>query len=297
MADDIQKIIDTMPVKVGIITKREYDWLKSFDSLEPHEIAKVEEYESHNHASEVLKKEPTKPKEKSKGLPADKATIWRGFKEVFYFENGFDFVHNESTLADIEPIIKYFAKDTTFFGCENLLKQKPSGAALENSFDKGLLIIGNYGNGKTSVMTALEKLFSNNLKIAIRDNWDNVADWNALRFKGMKSHDIVTEFETMEQSDKNEFYRKYSSFRYYLDDVKKEKVASNFGKSEIIREIIEKRYDKFAKTYITCNYKEGCANDLPAALAEFGERYGGHIYDRIFQMFNVIEFKGKSFRK
>jgi DNA replication protein DnaC len=173
-----------------------------------------------------------------------------------------------------------------------------NGKELDNSFEKGLLIIGDYGNGKTTIMQCFEILFKKNFEIAMTENWDTLKDWQNLRFKSSKSHDIVTEFETlMNIESKDNFYKKYSQFRYYFDDVKKEKTASNYGKTEIIKELIEKRYDKKAKTFITCNYKEGCSNDLQEALVEFGDRYGGHFYDRLFEMFNIIEFKGKSFRK
>ena len=42
----------------------------------------------------------------------------------------------------------------------------------------------------------------------------------------------------------------------HIDDVKKERKASNYGTVEIIRDILEKRYDKKIKTFITCNNRE-----------------------------------------
>jgi len=295
--DEIEKIIESLPVKKGIITRREYDWLKSFESLEPHELQKIKEFEDSLPIPEEKKQSEKKTIELTKGLFPDKKTIWTGFLQAFLQSQKKEFVQNTDTLSNLEPVLKYFAKDKTFFNCKNLVKNF-NGKELENSFEKGLLIIGDYGNGKTTIMQCFELLFKKNYEIAILDNWDTFPIWQKIRFKGFKSHDIVTEFETISNPEsKDNFYKKYIGFRFYFDDVKKEKTASNYGKTEIIREIIEKRYDKKAKTYITCNYKEGYSGNLQEALIEFGDRYGGHVYDRLFEMFNIIEFKGKSFRR
>lgn len=294
--DSVAKIIETMPIKNGLITRREYEWLKTFESLEPHEIEKMKEFEASLIVSETQKQIVKEPIKRTQGLVPDKKIIWHGFLQAFLVAKGKEFLQNPDTLANLEPVLKYFANDPTFFDCKNLVKNL-NGKVLDNSFEKGLLIIGDYGNGKTTIMQCFEILFKKNFEIATQENWNTISDWQKLRFKGSKSHDIVTEFETINSAEaKDSFYKKYSSFRYYFDDVKKEKTASNYGKTEIMREIIEKRYDKKAKTYITCNYREGYSNNLQEALVEFGERYGGHIYDRLFEMFNIIEFKGKSFR-
>lgn len=295
--DSVAKIIEMMPVKNGIITRREYEWLKTFETLEPHELEKIKEFEDSLKVSETQKLIKKEPIAITKGLVPDKKTIWNGFLQAFLVSQGKEFLKTPDTLANLEPVLKYFANDDTFFDCKNLVKNF-NGKELDNSFEKGLLIIGDYGNGKTTIMQCFEILFKKNFEIAIADNWDTLRDWQKLRFKSSKSHDVVTEFETINNPEaKDNFYKKYNSFRYYFDDVKKEKTASNYGKTEIIREIIEKRYDKKAKTYITCNYREGYSNNLQEALVEFGDRYGGHIYDRLFEMFNIIEFKGKSFRR
>lgn len=297
--EDIANIIEKMPIKKGLITRKEYEWLISFKELKPHEQEKVLAYESNILASKSENKAICKTfaKESIKGLPVSKKIIWKIFNDVFYRVQGKAFIQTPETLANIEPIIKYFVKDESFSQCQNLVTSF-NGKSLVLSFDKGLLIIGDYGNGKTSILTCLETAFKEIYLQALNENWDNVKDWNDLRFSGAKSHQIVTEFETLENHEaRDNFYKKYSSFRFYFDDVKKEKIASNYGKTEIIKEIIEKRYDKKAKLHITCNYKEGYPNDLQEALYEFGDRYGGHIYDRLFEMFNIIEFKGKSFRQ
>ncbi|GAB1537924.1 hypothetical protein NUACC21_05790 [Scytonema sp. NUACC21] len=145
--------------------------------------------------------------------------------------------------------------------------------------------------------------------------WDTHGDWKKLRFMFKSCHELVTEFEGISEHDeKLSFFTKYSGFRYAFDDLTKESEASNYGKKELMREIIEKRYDKrievikkdlkydtnYAsinhKTIITMNFPDHSPNSVEAALELIGERYGGHIYDRVKEMFNILVFKGKSMR-
>ena len=220
-----------------------------------------------------------------------KPLLWKLFKKAYRILNKKDFVETKNTLANIAPLIDYFAKDPTFFHRDRLITHTGN-LTLSPSFEKGLLIIGAYGNGKTTVMEAFHLIFEYYQM--------------PMRFKGCKAHDLVTEYErisadlTYRESSKYQFYQRLTTVKgLYLDDVKKEREASHYGKVNLIRDLLEKRYDyKKGKTYITCNYREGDENgDLEDALAEFGEKYGGHLYDRLFEMFNIIEFKGSTFRK
>jgi DNA replication protein DnaC len=295
----IGEILEKIPIKKSIITRREYEWLSTFESLQPHELAKIKEFENFEKTRQI-QKIATKTKlviEKKQGLLLNKSTLWQGFIQSFYKTQGKKFEKTKDTLSNLEPVFKYFLKDASFFECQNLVKNINK-IELNNCFEKGLLIVGNFGNGKTSVMKTFEVLFKTNADLAYLENWHNASDWLKLRFKGIKSHELVTEFEGLTNAEsKANFYKKHSGFRYYFDDVKREKKASNYGTTEVIREVLEKRYDNKAKTFITCNYSENAPNDLHESLFEFGERYGGHIYDRLFEMFNIVEFKGVSFRR
>lgn len=264
-----------------MITRRKYEFLKSMNSLTAAEQEEVDKYESQ--VNTVFKK-PVYPKKKVKEpVVITKQLIWKYFKISYQMLNGKEFEENPDTLKNIAPVVLYFARDTEFFKSERLLTRIGK-TELKPSFKKGLLIFGNYGNGKTSIMLSMHKFMQHY----------RLKGW----FKASKSHELVTEYEGLQTPfDRTEFYKKYGNHPLYLDDVKKEKIASNFGKVDVIREIIEKRYDNNAITHITCNQREGDAIvDIEDTLAEFGERYGGHIYDRLFEMFNIIEFRGKSFR-
>lgn len=271
------------PEKAGIITRREYNWLKSFSKLEPHEQKKVKYFEDNNTYKpfkipdkKVSKKVSKTPQKK---IEITKSLIWKFFKIFFKAETGTEFQETPDAIKNISPIINYFALNDDFFNCVRLVgtKNKPS-------YQKGLLIIGKFGNGKSTIMKVLSKIF-NHYKMP-------------MRFKAVSSHDLVTEWEAIQNpGGKSLYFERYLCKVLYIDDVKKEKIASNYGKTDVIKDIIEKRYDKKLKTYITCNYRES-DNDgnLDDALMEFN-RYGNHIYDRLFEMFNIIEFKGESFRK
>lgn len=282
-----------------IISRREFEWLSSFNELTPDEQKKIKAYQDHQKEKKTQQKpkEPPKKPDFIDGIPVNKKNVWSVFKHYYKIISGKEFIINEHSVRNIEPLIKYFIRDSSFFECQNLITNI-SGSDLEPSFKKGLLIIGGYGNGKTTMMKALSKAFLQTTETAKVEFWKTGHDWNDMRFTCHNANDIVTEYESLKDPEhKDFFYRKYTKFRLYFDDVKNEKTASNFGKTEIMREIIEKRYNLEKKTFITCNYNQNYPNELNPALDEFGIRYGGHIYDRLFEMFNIIEFKGTTFRK
>ena len=219
-----------------------------------------------------------------------KSLLWRYFRAYYPRVGGREFLQTPESLANLAPIIEYFARDPGFFSRERLVRSV-NGQQLRPSFNKGLLIIGGYGNGKTSIMTVLELVFST-LRMP-------------MRFSSYKAREVVSRYEqiwadpTFRETSRYEFYQRFSrAAGLYLDDVKKERAAYHYGKVEVIREILEMRYEApHLKTYITCNYRESDSKqNLRDGLEEFGEKYGGHIYDRLFEMFNIIEFKGPSLR-
>ena len=73
-----------------------------------------------------------------------------------------------------------------------------------------------------------------------------------------------------------------------------EEKANNYGKIELFKQIFEKRYSNRTKTIISLNY---VGDTVESTLEAFAERYGERNYDRIFEMYNIIELKGESLRK
>lgn len=272
--------------KKGEIGRRKYEYLKSLDDPSEEQMAQIEEYEKQfapNEKQIELQAEYWErlySKTEIKTLEFSSKQLWEAFRLKFAQLHGKPFVKTAESVKNLEPLIYYFSKDNRFFECENLHKiSKPS-------FEKGLLIVGGYGNGKTSVMRVFESIFK---------------PFKTHTFKGYTANEVVVMFEKC-TGDKSEILRTefeqamFKGIRYF-DDVKTERIASNFGKVNIFKDILESRYNNGAKTFLTCNYAESDFGNLEIALEEFGVKYGGRIYDRIFEMFNVIEFKGGSFRQ
>lgn len=216
--------------------------------------------------------------QENKKIVFNSKQLWIEFKNQFEITNGKPFVKNEFWLENISPLLYYFSQDERFLSCENLRKELSI-----PSFEKGLLIIGNFGNGKTASMKTFESIFKN---------------FDGYRFKGFSANEAVTMFEKCnDEITRSDFEKLMWRGTRYFDDLKTERIASNFGKVNIFKEILEERYNSKSKTFITCNFCDGYPNDIDAALDEFETKYGGRVYDRIFEMFNIIEFKGNSFRR
>ena len=211
-----------------------------------------------------------------------KKELWVLFQQTFKEVHGKEFLYNEEILENIKPLMYYFLKDEKFFSCKNL------STLSEPSFEKGLLIIGNFGNGKTATMEVFEKIFKTIKSIS---------------FKGYSANEVVNMFEKINPMLKDqvltrsEFDKMMHTGKRYFDDVKTERHASNFGKMNLMKDILEVREKNNLLTHLTCNFKDGFENDLQAGIDEFEEKYGNRIYDRLFKMFNIIIFNGKSFRR
>jgi hypothetical protein len=193
-----------------------------------------------------------------------------------------DFKFTEESKILLFTVLYYFFRDDHFFNSPCLIK--PGGT--NPSFDKGLLIMGNTGVGKTSMLLALEQLFNNYLLYFPKTH-----------FKSITAYQTVNDFEKLKTSEeRDDFFKKHQGgFRFY-DDVKSEDDASNFGKVNLFKKILHQRNEKRLRTIITCNYDPSFPNSFEKGLDEFGIRYDGRIYDRLFSDFNFIEARGKSLR-
>jgi len=193
-----------------------------------------------------------KPVATPKGLT--KNILWQNFTKAFYINEGQKFESNPNTLENIKPLFYYFLGDLENFGNVNHISQP--------SLNKGLLIIGTYGNGKTSVLKALESALKS----------------TNIRFKGYTANEVVNMFEACQNPlDKEEFYKIMNYGTRYFDDVKTERIANNYGKSELMKDILEVRYINKSRTYITCNFKKGADGDIELALLEFRNKYGNRV--------------------
>lgn len=243
------------------------------------------------------------PKPLINGLEFNKKNLWREFTKYYRVLNNKNFEVEPNAVKNIEPVFKYFLRDPDFAKSDHVIK-KISGSEIIPNLEKGLLIIGSTGNGKTTIMETFFEIFKNRSIEARECRWNNFRDWDQNRFLKRASEDIAIEFSTLgNDQSKKDFFKKYGNFRYFFDDLMREKKGNNYG-SEIFSDIISLRYRNKALTYITMNYSDVPKpeefidmSNIEWTLYQISVRYGSHIYDRIFEMFNIVEFQGKSMRK
>jgi len=327
-----QRILARDELEIGI---KKYNFLKekqigfnNYNFINPNkepktlselELAQIKKYESDkiildeaaktNQAEylKIVREGKKRPIEFIQGIKPDVSNLYRGFIQAFRVVNHKDYELTQDSILNIKAVIKYFANDSTFFDCERLIK-KIGDRELSPNFQKGILIVGDYGNGKSTIMQTMEHLINHNYKIAIENKWDNIRDWEVLRFKVRTCRGIASEYEALNKEDnKQDFLNKYSQFNFCFDDITKEQIASNYGLKNVIQIILENRYDdiflkikqekRINKTHGTLNYHKDYPGDLKIAIQSLGLKYEPHMYDRVLELFNIIEFKGKSFRK
>lgn len=230
------------------------------------------------------------------GPSPTKKLLYTAFKILFKNIYKIEFFETPETLLNLGTVIKYFAADEEFLNSPLLVKEIDS-KPIVPSFNKGLLLIGGYGCGKTTVLELISMVIDYYFQESYKGLWQTHIQWRKIRFKYAYCHRLVTEFEGLNSpEDRVLFMDKYTKPYYGFDDLTKEKPASNYGVKNLFQEIIEKRYDNRVITHATMNYPDAHPFDVSEALNLIGDKYGGHNYDRVKQMFNVIEFKGKSFR-
>lgn len=202
------------------------------------------------------------------------------FRKLFEIEFkgliGKDFIQNENSIAYLDILINYFYKNDKFYDSDILIKNLNT-----PSLDKGLLIIGNPGIGKSLVLKTFFTIF------------EKKCVYNPLyRFRMKNSKEIILQYESKEDYINNEdFFKSFITGFLMIDDVKAEDEAFKYGKKNLLNDILYFRYENSARTIITCNYDEKYPNDIEKAIDEFGTKYDGRIYDRLFEMCNIIEAK------
>lgn len=150
------------------------------------------------------------------------------------------------------------------------------GRWLANDNETGLLLYGNVGSGKTTVMDAISNLFS---------------------CKGIHHKGVNIGFKRLESVELYQMYKyKYSEFEEIkkspllaIDDFGVEPVFVNVFGTDIspISEILYHRYQNRLTTIITTNL----------GVDEIRKRYGDRIADRFNEMMHPVLFANQSYRK
>jgi DNA replication protein DnaC len=262
------------------ITRQKYLWYKQMDNLEDHEKKEIEQYEKEN---PVKISKPSKEywnkvfaDNKPKEFQVSYDVLLTAFLRQFYQNEGVKF--NKNKLEEVSTILYYFSRDNRFFEAKNIFTELSNSPS---SFEKGLMIIGGYGTGKSSTMNALCDLLRG----------------TPIVFKSSSAKKIIEQYEYTDKDNKKQFLENLETGTMYFDDIKTERTANNYGvKVNLFDHILFERDRLRSKTYITCNYKKDRPGDIKATLLEFNNIYSPQVYDRLFKMFNIIEFTGKSLR-
>lgn len=241
-------------------------------------------------------------REKPKPLPFTYTSeqLYHLFKIKFLEIYGTDIIteFDERNKPYVETIIHYFTRDNRFFTGTGLRADlsKPS-------FNKGVLLIGICGNGKSSTMRVLYEIFYDNPTCIEK------------RFSFFNTNDLVNEYKLLEtkniQTTKQFLNKITKSKRVFFNDLKAEDIASNYHKINLLKSPLELRgEDNSTITHASCNYNKPCLCQLAKCkcggkyevnaengLLEFYYKYSDKAYDRVFSMFNIIEFGRVSFRE
>jgi len=180
-----------------------------------------------------------------------------------------------------------------FNGDADFVKLAEAYGVKNPSLEKGLLLAGNFGVGKSMLL----KIFMQNKRQSyfIREA-KKIAD----QFVQSKEKTIPEEyFAPFENGfdDPNVFYQKYSGL--CIDDIGAERVKNNFGNiSNVVGDLIEHRY-----SFVPVN------PDMPKLIGpmlhgatnlssdDLKEYYGERVLSRMREVFNFIVCKGNDRRK
>lgn len=279
--------------------------LKAGD-MENHLVKKyLKEYEEFQKKHiEHLNSLPKKETESLPDLhPINPESLYDLFIKVFEFVNGkpFEESHNDFGSRKLaRTLSSYFSGNKSFYKSP-LLNHKS-----EPNLNKGLAIFGDFGVGKSAIIETFHVIFktaeTNQVIIKDKCGTDQILRRYKLSFGFNTSNSVVQEYEAVNRANKesekeynlNLFNRRHHFGCRNYDDLMSERTASNYGKFELFKEILEERYSNKAKTFISLNYHE---NSLEKTLEVYAEKYGERLYDRFFEMFNIIELRGNSLRK
>lgn len=202
---------------------------------------------------------------KEKRFNLTKDIFWKLFKH--HSPTGYKI--NSENREIIYTVLRYFIKDPTF----NEYGKIKNTASL----NKGLLIHGGYGVGKSQLFEILFKCGKDLVtKVNCNQIWFNTISAASFIEEYMKNINVKDS-----NFDINNFYKG----KLYIDDLGFENKV--FNQTELLGRILFERDRRGAITYTTTNLS-------PMQLQE---KYGLRIGDRLFDMFNIIPWTGTSFRE
>lgn len=195
----------------------------------------------------------------------------------------------------IERLISFNPKFTLDKNSESII-DKISEYATRNEnfinelfgFEKGILLMGKVGCGKTLLFQCLVNLLRmftghnrNNNRVEKLDA-NFIPAYSLVEMFSIKGYDMF-----VGELYFNNIRVSLMSERLFIDDIGSENIVSNFGNTtNVVGELILRRYDKGKKTFATTNLD-------PKTLKSF---YGERVYSRLNEMCNFIIVEGNDRR-
>ncbi len=168
----------------------------------------------------------------------------------------------------------YFTGSKEFVLCANDL------GVIEPSLNKGLMIIGGVGTGKSLLFNVFKKYTGEILRTNSFRSYTSISIIDDVNVNGV---------EHLELFNENYGY----PITCYIDDIaSKNETVKHYGTEyNVIEQLLSIRYNAYSRrkklTHIS-------TNKYPSELEGV---YETRIIDRMKEMFNMIELNGKSFRK
>lgn len=302
------KIIGHKPVKPAT-----YDLRKSLISSNQHRAEDLDvcgdyekrlaewEDESRKIKEQRLRELESLPKIEKQTYKITPTQMYADFVKFYKAVNKKDFSPVNPYSDTNEPkefvytLIYYFLQDDSFFNSPLLRKDVSI-----PSFDKGLLVVGGYGCGKSSTFRALFALFRNySVQIKRIDPKNKKELLQKFRMVECVSTDVVIAYNSS-KTPSSVISPLITINPLYIDDILREEDASNFGKHNIFKTVLTHRGDFNKKMLLSLNPvigKDGEHKSFEDSLKEFELRYDGRVYDRLFGGLNMVEMNGKSMRR
>lgn len=153
--------------------------------------------------------------------------------------------------------------------------------------EKGVLLIGNIGVGKSALMRVFQRLFINSPR----------------QFRRISAPELVRMLDEYSSGELLDRYGKTLLCDLYIDDIGLENSEfKRYGNgTNIVAEIIFERHELF----VTSGYKTHFSTNIPLTvnrdkfpnLNTLTDLYGNRLTDRLTEMTETIIWKGNSLRK